>query len=103
MNFLCTLKRYKLINGFLLDYTQVEQLSESLSTVLDFIERNPEKLTGQETFLFIAASLHVRITLVLTCSYKREEKELKYLESQEKICAILSWTSRSVKKSDFIF
>ena len=60
------------------------------------IESNPEKLTNQDSFLFIAATLYVKIVLVLNCAYKREEdSQLKYAESQETIFNILNWTSRS--------
>lgn len=62
------------------------------------IENNPEILKNKDSFLFVAASVYVKIILVLTCFYKRTNQEgLMYEESQEKILEILNWTSRSDK------
>ena len=59
------------------------------------IENNPEILKNKDSFLFGAASVYVKIILVLTCFYNRTNQEgLKYEESQEKILEILNWTSR---------
>ena len=73
----------------------MEQLCESLAAVTETIEASPEKLTNKDSFLFVASCLYVKIVLVLTCFYKREEsKQMKYDESQEQIMEILKWTNR---------
>jgi len=76
----------------------MEQLCDSLKAVTLIIESNPEILNSKDSFLFVAASVYVRILLVLACFYKRtKEAELKYEESQEKILGVLDWTTRSYK------
>lgn len=79
---------------------QIGKLCETLKAVLLIAENNPNRLTNRESFLFGAASLYVKMVLVLACSYKREKSDLKYMESQEKIVGILSWTKRLMENED---
>ncbi len=75
-------------------------MCDSLQPITAVVEANPEKLSNKDDFLFVAASLYVKIVLVLNCAYKREEEShVKYEASQEKIFDILKWTSRSVEIS----
>lgn len=62
---------------------------------MELVDRDYEKLTNKDSFIVIASKLYVRIVLVLTSAYKRdEETRQKYLEMQDDIIEILNWAKR---------
>lgn len=76
---------------------QVEQFCVNLKRVLLIVENDPEKLVDENSFLYTATTLYVRLVLVLTSAYKREDLEdsqLKYIEFQDRIMEILDWSNR---------
>lgn len=74
---------------------QVEQFCSNLKRVIDLVESDPEKLTVQDSFVYAASTLYVKIVLVLTSAYKREkESQQSYDEIQDQLVEILNWTNR---------
>ena len=73
---------------------QVELFCGNLNRVMLMVETDSEKLVDEDSFLYKATCLYIRLVLVLTSAYKREDDQLKYIEFQDNIVEILEWTNR---------
>lgn len=75
---------------------QIETLCDYLKKAFELLEKKPNSLGANQNLLHSAATLHVKLVLVLNCTYKREEQKDSYESSQTKIADIFEWINRCV-------